>query len=222
MSHFLRMNFDGDPNLGLYGFATDAYCLIGKERKKIKSKIRDILKVPVHSCTMLDTELLGIFSAGNSNGIIIPDILEDYEIDAIKKIIDVLILKSKYTALGNLILMNDKGIILSPLIKKEKDTIEKFFKLPCAISTIAGINIVGKLGIATNNGCLVHPKIREKEKKILEKILCVDVDIGTVSFGSPYPGSGLLANSYGFIVSETTSGPELGRINEVLGFLQKR
>lgn len=109
--------------------------------------------------------------------------------------------------------------MISPLIKKHKKEIEKFFGVQCETSTIAGMNIVGNLGFATNKGCLLHPKAREKEKRVIEKTLDVDADICTVNFGSPYPGAGLIANSNGFVVSERTSGPELGRITDVLGFL---
>ena len=59
----------------------------------------------------------------------------------------------------------------------------------------------------------------EREKRLIEKTLGVDADITTVNFGSPYPGAGIIANSNGFVVSEKTGGPELGRITDVLGFL---
>jgi translation initiation factor 6 len=115
--------------------------------------------------------------------------------------------------------MNDNGIIISPLIKEHKHDIGEFFDLPCEVTNIAGLGIVGKLGFATNKGCVVHPQIKEHEMDVIKKTLGVEVIIGTVNFGSSYPGSGLLANSNGFAASEVTSGHELGNINEALGFL---
>jgi translation initiation factor 6 len=214
------MNFDGDPNLGMYGFANDRYCIVGKEAKKIHERLHEVLKVPVHTASTLNTELVGIFCSGNSSGVVIPDIIEHYEKEHMKKLFDkVLVLKSRYTAFGNLILMNDNGIILSPFLKDAKTRLEEFFNIPCEVTTIAGINIVGKLGFATNKGCVVHPKIRGHELDVLKKTLGVDVAIGTVNFGSSYPGSGLIANSNGFVASEVTSGHELGNINEAMGFI---
>ncbi|MFH0832973.1 MAG: translation initiation factor IF-6 [Candidatus Aenigmatarchaeota archaeon] len=212
----MTTNFFGDRNLGLYGFATDEYCFLGF-KSKLTKKISKILRVKVFSSTILDTYLAGIFVTGNSRGIVLPKILEEYELKAID--VDVVKLESRYTALGNLILMNDSGIILSPLLRNKKPQIENFFKIPCRITTIAGMNMVGSLAIATNKGCLTAPKITETEKKILEETLRVPIDIGTVSFGTQFVKSGIIANSNGFLASDTSSGPELGRINEALGFL---
>ena len=45
------------------------------------------------------------------------------------------------------------------------------------------------------------------------------MDVGTVNLGSPLVGSGLLANSYGYLAGDETTGPELGRIEDALDFL---
>lgn len=214
--HVLRTNFGEDPNLGLYGFATDAYCLIGIRPDKKAGKV---LKVGMHTTSAFGTQLAGIFCTGNSSGIIAPYVLDDYELDDMKKIKDVLVIKSVYTALGNLVLMNDNGVLLSPLLEKNKKEIGNFFGLPCETATIAGSKLVGSLAIATNKGCLVHPRIRDKELAVLKHVLKVDVDIGTVNFGSPFIKSGIIANSHGFIASEMSSGPELGKMTEALKFL---
>jgi translation initiation factor 6 len=213
--NILRTDFYGDPNLGLYGFATDKYCLIGF-KSKITKRINKALKTPVHSCNVLNTYLLGIFLAGNSSGVIMPNILEDDEISEIKNITNTLILNSKYTALGNLVLMNDSGIILSPLLKKEKSRLSRFFDLPCEVMTIGRSSIVGALALATNKGCLADTRIKDSEMEVLKKVLKVDVDIGTVNFGSPFVKAGLIGNSKGLVVSTMTSGHELGKISEAL------
>lgn len=214
--NILRTSFNGDSNLGLYGFATDKYCLVGVHSKRLQAT----LDVPVYHIPLLNMDLSGIFVCGNSHGIMIPEIVEEYNMPHLRKHFDnILVLRSKYSALGNLIMMNDNGIVLSPLLKKERKKIEKFFKLPCAVSMIARQRVVGNLGIATNKGCLLHPKVKKDEMKIIEETLGVKCDIGTVNFGSPYPGAGIITNSSGFAAGEASSGPELGRINEALGFI---
>lgn len=216
----LRTNFDGDPNLGLYGFATDSYCFTGADR--YADRLKETLNVPVYIVHFLNMDLAKIFCAGNSAGVVAPKVIHDFdreEAEKIAKHVKLLSIDTIYSSIGNLILMNDNGIVLSPFLKKHKKQIENFFGLRCEIGKIAGMNIVGSLGFATNKGCLLHPKVRESEKRLIEKTLGVDADITTVNFGSPYPGAGLIANSNGFTVSETTSGPELGRITDVLGFL---
>lgn len=219
--HFAKMNFNGDPNLGLFSFATDSYCIgptIPRLKKKEYKKIKRILRVPIYNFSIVGTEFLGLFACGNSSGIIVPKIIKEDELTKMEKIFDVLVLET-HLAIGNLVLMNDSGIIISPLLKNEKEKIEKFFGIPCVATTIANLNIVGSIGVATNKGCLVHPKIRKREMELIEKILQTPCDIGTVNFGSPFLGSGIIANSFGFIASESTTGFELGRISEALGFL---
>src|SRR3989344_5103067 len=215
----LRTRFDGDINLGLHGFATDKYCLIGNVR--YADKVKDTLKVPVHCTTLLEMDLIRIFCTGNSSGVVMPSLIEDFDdsVDAVKKHVDVHFLRTNFSSLGNLILLNDNGIIVSPLIKRHSRDLERFFGLPSAYTTIAGLNLPGSLGFATNKGCLAHPKLKEREKKIIESVLKVNVDITTVNFGSQYPGAGIIANSNGYVVSDECSGPELGRITDVLGFL---
>ncbi len=44
-------------------------------------------------------------------------------------------------------------------------------------------------------------------------------DIGTINYGGPLVGSGLLANDHGYICGSDTSGPELGRIDQALGYI---
>jgi len=219
MSYFIKTDFRGDTNIGLYGFATDKYCFIGIHDKKTQHKIKDILKVKVVSSMVFNMEFVSIFCAGTSDKIILPKITKEYELDEISKKFDVLVVDTKETALGNLIVMNDGGIILSPILKNFKKEIESFFGLKSITMKIAGTNVIGKTAVATNKGCLLHSKATKSEIKKIEDALGVKADIGTVSYGSSFVGSGLIANSHGFVASSTTSGPELGRITEALGFL---
>ena len=80
------------------------------------------------------------------------------------------------------------------------------------------MNNVGSCGVATNSGCLVHRDIEENEIKKVESILKVDVDVETANFGSPFVGSCIIANSKGAIVGESSTGPEVNRIMETLGY----
>lgn len=214
----LRTNFYGDPNIGLYGFATDKYCIMGSKRKENK-KITKTLGVKLHVSSAMSTALASLFITGNSIGLVMAKIMEDHEMNPLKKSFSVLTLDTDYTAVGNLVLLNDNGIIISPLLRKHANEIKKFFDIPCEVSKIAGTIVVGSAAIATNKGCLLHPHVKGAEKKIIEDVLEVKADIGTVNFGSPFVKSGIIANSRGLVVSEACSGPELGRINETLGFV---
>ena len=78
---------------------------------------------------------------------------------------------------------------------------------------------VGMAAVVTNKGLLCHPKVTDSEKKMLEDVFDVEVMIGTVNHGFPLIGSGLVANTKGAIIGDQTTGIEMGRIEEALGFL---
>ena len=210
--HIARTNFSGDPNLGVYGLATDRYALIG-----CTDKHTNVLGEKVFQISVCDTSLTGLFLAGNSSKIIVPHIAEKYEIDTLKKIADVLVLKTDYTALGNLVLMNDKGCLISVLLKKNQDVIEKFLGLPTDVAKIAGMHIIGSAAVCNNKGCLVSPSAKEKDMEKIEDVLGVKTDVGTVNFGSQFVRSGIIVNSHGCLAGDMTSGPELSRMDEIFG-----
>lgn len=215
MSKFLRANFNGDPNIGLYGLATDSYCLLGLEARKI-DRIAKVLKVNIKIATIARTELVGIFAAGNCSGMILPKIIEKDEMKNLKGLgLNLLVLKAKETALGNLILCNDHGCVLSKNLKKFKKQIADCLNCEVGTGTIGGLEIVGSVARASNIGCLCHRSASEAELKVIEEILKVKVDIGTVNYGSPFIKVGVIVNSNGVLTSEQSTGPELGRIEEV-------
>lgn len=221
MPHIGRINFNGDPNLGFYTIPTDEFCIVGNNlTKKNIEKIKEILKVDVVRASISGSELVGLFSTANKNGIVLPRIAKDKEVKYFKKLgWNVYVADVKQTALGNLILVNDKGCVISRELEKIKKELEECLGVPVRVGTIAGLDVVGSAGFVTNQGLLVHRDCKEKEMKILEKTLKVEGDIGTVSFGSPFVGASIVANSNGFLVSEQTTGPELQRIDESLGFI---
>ncbi|MEM7820272.1 MAG: translation initiation factor IF-6 [Candidatus Aenigmatarchaeota archaeon] len=217
---FMRTVLNRDPNIGLYGLATDRYCLLGVEpQKKIADKISDTLGIPLYFSHIAESELIGIFATGNSNGIILTKIVEKYEVAKFKKLFDINIgiIKSKETAIGNLVLCNDNGCLISPVLKKFRKSIADCLGAEVATGTIAGLEIVGSAAVASNRGCLCHRAATEAELKVIEELLKVKTDIGTVGFGSPFIKSGLLVNSNGAVIAQTSTGPELGRIADVFG-----
>lgn len=219
----IQTNFFGDHNLGLYARACDKFCLIGSHiQKKTEEKISEVLGVKIAKTNVGGTDFVGIFSALNANGIVLPNIIKRIENEKLKEVrksfdINSAVLSSKFNCLGNLILCNDNGAIISKTFSKiDKKKIEDVLDIEAEYGTIAGMNIVGSAGIATNKGCLVHRDAREEEMKKMEEVLKVEVDIGTANFGSPFVGSSFFANSNGAVVSNSTTGPEVSRIAETL------
>ncbi|MBU3904532.1 MAG: translation initiation factor IF-6 [Nanoarchaeota archaeon] len=212
---FIKLAFSGDSNLGLYGFATETKCLLGFEPQN-KNKIEKVLGVKVYHSTIAETRFAGILAVGNDNGLLVPGITEPHEIEKLKKIFsNVQVIDTKQTALGNLILCNDKGCLIAENLEKYKDMISKCLGVPVEVGTIAGLDIIGSAGKATNTGCLVHRDATDEEIKKIEEVLGVKVDVGTVNFGTPFIKAGVIVNSKGLVISEKSTGPEIDRCFEV-------
>ncbi len=222
----LQTNFFGDHNIGLFAKASDKICLVSNSiPAKRMEKIQKVIGVKIFQTAIANSEIAGIFCALNSNGIILPKIATQDEIKNLKKVahergVSVGVVNSKFTALGNLVLCNDKGAIVSRFLSlKDKKIIRDCFDVELEYGTVAGLNSVGSCGIANNRGCVLHRDANENELDKFQEVLHVDTDVGTANFGSPFLGSCGVANSKGLVVGESTTGPELTRLMEVLGLL---
>lgn len=216
-----RINFGRIPYLGLFARTTDKITLLPEWFKINEQKVLDILGTRTKRITFLQSPLIGLFSAGNSNGIIVPSLIEPNEKQKlVENGIKVTCIEGRYTAMGNLVLVNDHGALVHPDLPDE--TIERMAEglgVQIKRGTIAGIKNVGAAGVVTNKGALVHPDVTEAEVQLLEQVLNVPVDIGTACGGTKYVGICMLANSHGALTGELSTGPELGRIESALGFI---
>lgn len=221
-----QTNFHGDVNIGLFSRTSDKFCIVGNfVMDKSKQKMEEFLGADVFKTTIANTDLVGIFCAMNSNGILLPNIVNKRELDFFKRLkkqygVNVAILPSRFTAIGNLIAANDNGAIISDVFSKAiKRKIEDCLGVQAEYSTVAKQIVVGSLSVVTNKGCLLHRDADEDEIKKVEEILKVKTDIGTANFGSPFVGSAVIANSKGAVVGEQTTGPEVVRIAETLDLM---
>ncbi len=227
MAHIEKLNINGDPNIGLYGLATDKFCLLGKSApKKIVDKIREALAVPIIQGTIYGTDFFGIFAVANSSVVLVPDIIFNSEKTFLKKELAKLGVKletisTDHTALNNNITTNDKNTIISTIYNKsEVSKIKKILKTKIKQTDIAKTTIPGSLAVITNKGAILTTYIEDREIRLLEKFLGFEIGIGTVNMGNPFVKSGIIANSHGFIIGIQTSGYEIARIDESLGFIK--
>ena len=208
----------GDPNVGIFSFANERIAILpaGLSGKKLAS-YRETLGVEPYGIGIAESRLVGIYVTGNSNAILVPYITTKDELKRLRRSkVPVVVLKENKTALGNLVLCNDYGVVLDPRLKsKSVEAIAKALKVPHSTGTIAGLPHVGALATASNNGVLANPKIRDAEKRRLGETLGVPVYAGTVNSGVPYPKCGLVVNSKGAVVGSHTLGSELLTVSSV-------
>ncbi len=210
----------GNACIGVYSLVNDRIAIIPPQVPETKrKKVEEWLKVKVVATTVGKSVITGALACSNSNGVILPPFAQEEEIEAIKSASDlnVTVMDTKKTAYGNLILANDKGAVADPslergVVNKIADTLG----VEVVSSEIAGLPYVGSLATATNKGVLAHPMLKEDERKVLEDVLKVPVDVGTINCGIPYVATGLLGNSNGAVTGLLTTGPEMFIIGQAL------
>ncbi|GAB4306535.1 MAG: translation initiation factor IF-6 [Methanobacteriaceae archaeon] len=218
-----RINLNGNPNIGVSISTTDNVAIVPMNMLDSAIEvIKEALEVEIIKTSISGSSLAGALSIGNSNGILVSRYALDREVEKIKKAdVDVGRIPDRFTAVGNIILANDNGALVNPLLSDESvDVIETVLNVEVVKTTIAGFKIIGSVGTATNKGILLHPQTTKNELELVEKIMKVSADIGTVNNGVGLIGACTAANSNGVIVSQDTTGPELARIEESLGFLE--
>jgi translation initiation factor 6 len=215
----LKTNFDGNPSVGLYGFATDKYCLMGKGlKKKVIEQIEGALGVPVYTITINNSPLVGAYCVGNEEVLFVPEIIKEHEEKELEKLgIPYKIIKSNFSALGNNLVIKE-DCLANP---EFEDDIGKKLGLKVVKIKLGGHNAVGSCVVSNSKGCLVNSDIEEKGIKEVEKILGLDAGIGSVNRGNPYVRSGIICNSNGYILGGETTGAEVLRIENALGFNKK-
>ncbi len=216
-----QMNFLSEGYLGLFGFATDKYCLISDRLAHNKiCKVEECLGVEAIPTQVSNFSLSGIMSNGNSRAVLVPYLADKQEVERISKTVKTVIIHDKFTALGNLIAANDKGGIISDVFSPgSKAVIDDALGITTVQGTIAGCSEVGALCLATNKGFVTTPDTSDDEMRKLEKIFGVPGGRASANMGSKLVGVSILANSNGIITGEDTTPIEMEYIIEALGFL---
>jgi len=209
----------GSPNIGVYCFANESIAIVppGLTQRKI-SQFAETLGVHVCNTTISGSTLVGALVTGNSNAVLVPHTIRDYELNRIQEISRVVIVDSNWTALGNVVLANDSGALIHPAASEEVvRAVSDELKLQPTRGTLGSLPFVGALGIATNKGAMLSPNTLEQERIVARTALHVEAELSSTNGGVPFVKSGILANSKGAVVGPLTRGAELMQISRTLG-----
>ena len=219
----LRAAFAGSAYVGVFARATDDCLLV---RPDVDADLREAcaeeLGVPAVETTVGGSGTVGALATGNGNGLLVSSRIRDRERDRIAEVVDLPVteLPGRINAAGNVVLANDHGAYVHPDLPREAvQAVEEGLGVPVERGRLGNVSTVGTAAVATNRGVLCHPKSTDEELDALEELLDVPADIGTINYGGPLVGSGLLANEHGYVVGQDTTGPELGRIEDALGYI---
>ena len=216
------ITFDGDPNIGVFARVIGDIAIIPPESpQEFRDAVQQALDVEIIPTLIQGSAIIGSLMCGNSRGIIVSGLATDDEIARFSEYREVMRLSETMNAAGNVIMVNDTFAAVHPDMPVDiAAEIGEFLKVEIIHLTLGGIKTVGMAGVATNKGIIVHPRATAHEIARLEEVAKVPVGTGTINMGSGLIGTGLLVNERGYIAGSATSGFELGRIEDVFGFLE--
>ena len=203
---------NGDPNVGMYVVASDEYVIASNELSI--NALRNIEKVlgarPVR-LSVSGVGVIGALIASTSKGLIVPSIISEEEEKVLyRNDIPFIKVDTRYTALGNNLLIGRKGGVASPLIEDRViDMIRDEYGFSLVKKRVAGLNTPGSLGVVSNGRALIGRIVSEKELLELRRVLGVEITTGSLNMGSSFIRSGIVVNRYGYIVSKYSGGAEI-------------
>jgi translation initiation factor 6 len=211
------MNFGGMSNIGIFISVTEDYAIASSLIKDDEMKeIEERLGVEVIKTSIGGSPLVGSLVCGNSNGFLVSRYILNSEIKLIENKINIKRFPDRMNACGNVILANDTAAVVHPEVSDRSiRLISRFLDVDVYKGSVGGYKTVGTAASVTNKGLLVNPYTKDKDFELLEKIFGLPIGVGTINFGSPLVGSGVIANSKGYLVGEETRGPEIARVEEV-------
>ncbi|MFN4045978.1 MAG: translation initiation factor IF-6 [Acidilobaceae archaeon] len=218
-----KFSINGNPNIGVYIHASDSYVLIppGLSSKDI-NVLREALGVDrIVETTIFNMGIVGVLVAGNNYGVLLPKTVMEEEYERIKRglrDLNVAVLDVKENALGNLIAANSRAALVYPHFDSRVErVIADTLGVEVHRMSVGGVNVAGSVLVVTDRGGVVCPEALDEEVKVLSSIFKVPVLQATVNFGVSFIRVGLIANSFGALAGEDTTGPELARIQMALG-----
>jgi translation initiation factor 6 len=214
--------FAGDPNIGVFCRVLDDIAIIPPEAPDpFKEAVRAALDIDLVETFVQGSSIIGSLLVGNRKGIVVSGLASESEIAVLSSYREVMLLTGTMNAAGNVILANDNVAIIHPEMEKEKaEEIGEFLGVDVLQKSLGGIKTVGMAGTATSKGVIVPPRSTGQEIARIEEFCGVPVGTGTINMGSGLIGTGLLVNERGYLAGAQTSGFELGRIEDVFGFLE--
>ena len=212
-----KLDFSGNPFLGVYAMACEAGVLLPPTipAKQVR-EIGRALGVETVAGFLGSSSVVGALAAGNSHGAVVTNMASEWEVSRLARF-SPQILDDRLNAVGNNVLCNDHGAVVNPEYEEPAvRAIAAALGVPVERGTVAGTHTVGSAAVVTSRGALCHPHVTPGERALLERVLKVPVSTSTANYGTPQVGACLLATSHGAVMGTRTTPIEIGRIEEGL------
>ncbi len=214
------VSITGDPHIGVFTRVFEDIAVIPIDApEELEVQYREAFDLDIVRTTIQNSPIIGSLLAGNSNGFVVSGLASQQELDRLSEYREVFLLERGMNAAGNVILACDRFAAVHPdMDKKLQKDIGEFLKVPVTPLTLGDVKVVGMAAVATNTGVVINPRSSMHEISILEKVCELPVGKGSINMGNAMVGTGLVANTRGYLAGIETSGYELGRIEDIFGF----
>ena len=219
----LQRDLFNSPYAGVFCTTNDVLTLIppGIPQDDIVA-ISEALETTVEPITIGGSRVVGTLVAMNSQGLLVSNIVTSREIEKLEKIasnfnLRLGVISDRSNAIGNNFLINDKGGFCNERLGSQtRQLAEDILGVEITPKSLNKMDTLGMIGSVTNKGGICHPDITPHDQGMMEKILEVPIMEGTVNFGMPLVGAGVVASSKGAVCGRQSTGVELGRVEEAL------
>jgi translation initiation factor 6 len=210
----IRIQFENSNDIGVFAKLTNSYCLVSNAGSEgFYSFFEADLgsHIPVIHTSIAGTRIVGRLTAGNKNGLLVPNTTTDLELQYLRNSLpeEVVIkrVEERLSALGNCISCNDYVAIVHPDLDKEtEEIIADVLGVEVFRTTVAKNVLVGSYCVVTNQGGLVHPMTSTAELDELSNLFQIPIAAGTINRGSDIIAAGCCVNDWaGFVGLDTTA-----------------
>ena len=223
-----RARFENSDDIGCFAVLTNAYCLCAPGASaNFYAAFEQVLAshIPVIYCTIGTSRVIGRLCVGNKHGLVVPSIIDDQELqhlrNALPDTVKLQRVEERLSALGNCVCANDHVALLhTDLSRETEEIIRDTLKVQTFRTSIAQNALVGSYAVATNKGCIVHPKTSHADMDELSTLLQVPVMAGTVNRGNAAVGAGLVVNDWCAFTGLATTATEITVIERVFQLRQ--
>ena len=219
----LQRDLFNSPYSGVFCTTNDALTLVppGIPQDDIEA-ISKALETTVEVITIGGSRVIGTLIAMNAQGLLLSNLATSREIEKLDKIASDLdlrigVISDRSNAIGNNFLVNDYGGFCNERLgSRTRELAQEVLGVEITPKSLNQMDTLGMIGCVTNKGGICHPDITARDRQMMEKVLDVPIMEGTVNFGMPLVGAGVVASSNGAVCSRQSTGVELGRVEEAL------
>lgn len=219
----VRAQFESSSEVGVFARLTNSYCLValgGSENFYSVFEAELSRHIPVIHCSIGGTRIVGRVTVGNRNGLLVPSITTDMELQHLRnnlpENVKVQKVEERLSALGNCIACNDYvALVHTDLDRETEEVITDVLGVDVFRATIAQNVLVGSYAVITNQGGLVHARTPQQDMEELSQLIQIPLTAGTVNRGSDVVGAGVVANDWSAFCGMDTTATEIGVVEQI-------